>query len=215
MRLQLGREQVVRYCRKLAASSLASGTSGNVSVFDRAAGLMAISPSSMDYDDMLAADVVLMDLDGNVLESERRPSTEWGMHLACYRARADINAVVHTHSPAATTLAVLGQELPAVHYMIALSGSATVPLAPYHLYGTELLAEAAVAALQGGSACLLESHGVLAVGGDLHQAWSTAEQIEFCADLYLRAQSIGEPKILSDQQITEVIAQLESYKRQQ
>ena len=115
----------------------------------------------------------------------------------------------------ATTLAVLGQELPAVHYMIALSGRATVPLAPYHLYGTELLAEAAVAALQGGFACLLESHGVLAVGADLHQAWSTAEQIEFCADLYLRAKAVAEPRILTDQQIGDVIAQLASYKRQQ
>ena len=155
-----------------------------------------------------------MDLDGTVVEGERRPSSEWTMHLACYRSRVDVRAVVHTHSPAATTLAVLGLELPAVHYMIALSGKSSVPLAPYHLYGTAALGEAAADALQGGYACLLESHGVLTAGPNIHYAWSTAEQVEFCADIYLRAKSVGEPKILSDAQIAEVIDQLESYKRQ-
>ena len=127
----------------------------------------------------------------------------------------------HTHSPAATTLAVLGLELPAVHYMIALSGKSSIPLAPYHLYGTAALGEAAAdalqggyACLQGGYACLLKSHGVLAVGPNIHHAWSTAEQVEFCADLYLRAKSVGEPNILSDAQIAEVIDQLESYQQQ-
>jgi L-fuculose-phosphate aldolase len=208
------RQQVVKYCLKLAGSPLSSGTSGNISVFDRATGLMAISPSSMDYQHMAPGDVVLLNLDGDVVEGERRPSSEWGMHLACYRHREDINAVVHTHSPAATSLAVLGLELPAVHYMIALGGRATVPLAPYHLYGTAELAEAAVTALEGGFSCLLESHGVLAAGRDLHQAWSVAEQIEFCADLYLRARALGEPKILTDAQIGEVVDQLHSYSRQ-
>lgn len=214
MKLEDARAQVVDYCRKLEHSTLSSGTSGNISVFDGEQKLMAISPGAMDYDCMAPEDVVLMDLDGTVVEGDRRPSSEWSMHLACYRTRADVRAVVHTHSPAATTLAVLGLELPAVHYMIALSGKSSIPLAPYHLYGTAALAEAAADALQGGYACLLESHGVLAAGADIHQAWSTAEQVEFCADLYLRAKQVGEPKILSDAQIAEVIDQLESYKRQ-
>jgi L-fuculose-phosphate aldolase len=214
MKLEDARAQVVEYCRKLECSKLSSGSSGNISVFCSEQKLMAISPSSMDYTAMQPRDLVLMDLDGNVVEGDRRPSSEWSMHLACYRTRADVRAVVHTHSPAATTLAVLGLELPAVHYMIALSGKSTIPIAPYHLYGTAALAEAAADALQGGYACLLESHGVLAAGPDIHQAWATAEQVEFCADLYLRARSVGEPAILSDGQIAEVIDQLESYKRQ-
>jgi L-fuculose-phosphate aldolase len=212
--LESARTQVVDYCCKLERSTLSSGTSGNISVFDAEQKLMAISPSSMDYNGMQPQDVVLMDVDGNVVEGERRPSSEWSMHLACYRTRADLRAVVHTHSPAATTLAVLGRELPAVHYLIALSGKSTIPIAPYHLYGTAALGEAAADALQGGYACLLESHGVLAAGPNIHHAWSTAEQVEFCADLYLRAKSVGEPKILSDAQIAEVIDQLESYKPQ-
>jgi L-fuculose-phosphate aldolase len=214
MKLEDARAQVVEYCRKLEHSKLSSGTSGNISVFDGEQKLMAISPGAMDYDCMQLQDVVLMDLDGTVVEGDRRPSSEWSMHLACYRTRADVRAVVHTHSPAATTLAVLGLELPAVHYMIALSGKSTIPIAPYHLYGTAALAEAAADVMQGGYACLLESHGVLAAGPNIHHAWSTAEQVEFCADLYLRAKSVGEPKILSDAQIAEVIDQLESYRRQ-
>jgi len=214
MKLEDARAQVVDYCHKLERSALASGTSGNISVFDGEQKLMAISPGAMDYDCMQPEDIVLMDLDGTVVESHRRPSSEWSMHLACYRTRADLRAVVHTHSPAATTLAVLGLELPAVHYMIALSGRSSIAIAPYHLYGTAALGKAATDALQGGYACLLESHGVLAAGPSLHHAWSTAQQVEFCAQLYLRAKSIGEPKILSDAQIAEVIDQLESHKRQ-
>ena len=140
MKFESGRKVIVEYCRRLAGSALASGTSGNISVRDPDSGLVAISPSSMDYLAMDAEDVVLLDAAGTVIESSRRPSSEWGMHLAAYAARDDARAVVHTHSPAATTLAVLGRELPAVHYMIALSGCDRVPLVPYHLYGTEALA---------------------------------------------------------------------------
>jgi L-fuculose-phosphate aldolase len=214
MMLEDARKQVVEYCRKFASSKLGSGTSGNISVFVRGEKLMAISPSSMHYAEMEAGDVVLMDLAGAVVDSARRPSTEWAMHLGCYRARQDLDALVHTHSPAATTLAVLGQELPAVHYMIALSGGSVVPLAPYHLYGSEELAEAAVTAMAGGKACLLQSHGVLAGGPDIHGAWALAEQIEFCAEIYLRAKAVGEPNILDEKQIEAVIGQLESYRPQ-
>ncbi len=217
--MQTERKQVVEYCRKLEQSQLSSGTSGNISVCNRQAGLLAISPSSMGYGRMQTEDVVVMemtamDMSGDTITGERRPSSEWAMHLACYQSRSDIGAVVHTHSPAATTLAVLGRELPAVHYMIALSGRASIPCAPYHLYGTPELARATVDAMAGGYGCLLQNHGVLAAGPDIHHAWSLAEQIEFCAHVYLRAQSVGEPKILSDAQIAEVIDQLESYKPQ-
>ena len=137
------------------------------------------------------------------------------MHLACYRRRGDINAVVHTHSPHATTLAVMGRELPAVHYMIALSGGSVVPCAPYHLFGTTALADAAVAAMDGGYGALLQSHGVLACGRDLHHAWSLAEQIEFCAEIYLKALAVGEPLLLSREQIDDVARQFDLYTRQE
>jgi len=208
------RTEVVEYCRRLAASGLSCGTSGNISLLDRDSGHVAISPSSMDYGDITAADVVLLDLAGRLVDGQRRPSSEWGMHLAAYRARADINAVVHTHSPAATTLAVLGWELPAVHYMIALGGSACVPVVPYHTFGTAALADAVGAGLARCRACLLQNHGVLAGGSDLPAAFSLAEHLEFCADLYLRARSVGEPRILDEKQIAEVIDRLQDYRPQ-
>ena len=214
MHCQEARRQVVACCRKLADSRLAAGVAGNISCLDRASGLMAISPSAMDYRAISEDDVVLMDRDGTLVDPGRRPSSEWAMHLGCYRLRDSIGAVVHTHSPAATTLAVLGRELPAVHYMIALNGSDRVPLAPYHRFGSEALAAAAVEAMGDGWSCLLENHGVLAAGPDLDAAWDLAETIEFCAELYLRASAVGEPQILSAEQIAEVVEHLGSYQKQ-
>lgn len=214
MRLQNERGQVVEYCRKLAASGLSPGTSGNISVFSVDEQLMAISPSSMDYQLLAADDIVLMDLSANVVEGKRRPSTEFEMHLGCYRQRKDITAIVHTHSPQATTLAVLGRDLPAVHYMIAYSGSAVIRCAPYHLFGTPELAAEAVSYLGEGYACLLQNHGTLAGGPNIGHAWALAEQMEFCAGLYLRAKALGEPNILSEQQIAEVIEKFADYTAQ-
>jgi L-fuculose-phosphate aldolase len=208
------RESVAGGCRRLGASKLASGSSGNISMRDPESGLIAISPSAMAYADMSARDIVLMDRDGQLVDPGPRPSSEWPMHLHCYQLREDIGAVVHTHSPAATTLAVLGRELPAVHYMIALNGSSSIPLAPYHRFGSAELAEAAVQAMGDGWACIMQSHGVLATGPDLESAWDLAEQIEFCAELLLRAEAVGKPRILSEAEVAEVIAHLGSYRPQ-
>lgn len=208
------RQAVIDYCRKMADIGLTSGTSGNISLFNRDEQFMAISPSSMDYREMTLADVVIMDLDAKVVDGKRRPSTEHGMHLACYQQRSDIGAVVHNHSPAATTVAVLGWDLPAVHYMIGYSGGATIRCAPYHLFGTPELANAAVAYLGNGYGCLLANHGVLAAGPNIGHAFALAEQIEFCADIYLRARNAGIPKILSDAQVADVIAHFSNYNAQ-
>ena len=215
MQLRYEREQVVEYCRNLHDSGLSAGTTGNISVFKAADGLMAISPSSMDYQRLTAEDIVVMDLSARVVAGDRRPSSESGMHLGCYRERRDIGALVHTHSPQATTLAVLGWDLPAVHYMIGYSGGALIRCAPYRLFGTPELAAEAVSYLGTGYACLLQNHGVLAGGPDIGHAWALTEQIEFCAGLYLRAKALGEPHVLSDRQIDDVIAEFRSYSVQQ
>ena len=210
MQMRYEREQVVEYCRKLHDSGLSAGTTGNISIFRADEGLMAISPGSMGYQQLTADDIVIMDLAAKVVAGKRRPSSESGMHLGCYRARKDIRALVHTHSPQATTLAVLGWDLPAVHYMIGYSGGALVRCAPYRLFGSPELAEEAVSYLGGGYACLLQNHGVLAGGPDIGHAWALTEQIEFCAGLYLRAKALGEPRVLSDRQMSEVIGAFSS-----
>jgi len=208
------RNQVVRYCRQLDAAGLTTGTGGNISIFNSEAGLMSISPSAMDYAAMAPEDVVVQDLEGKIVDGIRRPSSEFGMHLICYKNRPDIGAVVHTHSPKATTLAVLGWDLPAIHYMVAFSGGPTIPCAPYCLFGTPELADTALKHLEGRYACLLANHGALATGSTIRHAFALAEHMEFCADLYLRAKALAEPNILSDGQIAEVMRQFIEYKPQ-
>ena len=175
---------------------------------------MAVSPSAMSYEAITTQDVVVLDLDANIIDGSRRPSTEFGMHLGCYKARQDIGAIVHTHSTAATTLATLGWDLPAIHYMIAYSGGALVRCAPYRLFGTKDLSDVAVEYLGQSYGCLLASHGVLAGGPNIGHAFALAQQIEFCADLYLRAKSVGKPTILSDAEIADVVASFANYNTQ-
>ena len=215
MLLENERTQVVGYCQQLNAAGLTAGTGGNISIFNAKAGLMAISPSAMDYAVMEPNDVVVQDLAARIVDGVRRPSSEFGMHLICYKNRTDIGAVVHTHSPKATTLAVLGWDLPAIHYMIALSGGATIPCAPYCLFGTPELAETALEYLEGRYACLLGSHGALATGPNIGHAFALAEHMEFCADLYLRAKRVAEPNSLSEDQIAEVMRQFIAYTPQE
>jgi len=215
MQLEKERIQVVHYCRKMAASGLTAGTSGNISMFNAEAGLMAISPSSMEYAALAPGDIVILDRDANIVDGKRRPSSEFGMHLTCYNNRQDIGAIVHTHSPKATTLAVLGWDLPAIHYEIAYSGGATITCAPYCLFGTPELAETALKYMAGRYACLLGNHGALAAGPDIGHAYALAEQMEFCADLYLRAKMLANPNILTDEQISEAIGKFKSYTPQE
>ena len=208
------RLSIVDYSRRLGVSGFSPGTTGNLSICDRAAGLIAITPSAMRYDEIDARDVVILDLEGRTVEGARRPSTEHGMHLHCYRERPDINAVVHTHSRDATTLAVLGRDLPAVHYLMAYAHADVVRCAPYRLFGTDELARIAVEYLGTGYACLLANHGVLACGPDISHAFALAEQLEFCAGLYLRALAAGVPRVLDAGEVRAVIDQLASYRPQ-
>lgn len=183
MLLQAEREEIVRFGRKMVSSRLTSGTGGNLSVIDRDSGLVAISPSGMEYDETEMADVPVLDLDGIAVTGERAASSELGFHLGLYRARPDIGAVVHTHSVYATTMACLGWEIPAVHYLVAFSGH-KVPLAPYATFGSRELADNIVAAIGRHNAVLLANHGLVAVGPNLATAFAVAEEIELVARIY-------------------------------
>ena len=204
------REAVVRYGRKLLTAHLTTGSGGNLSVCDRERALVAIKPSGVDYFDLTPEDVVVLDLDGRIVEGRLRPSSESGFHLGLLRSRADISAVVHTHSVYATTLACLGWELPPVHYLVGYSGD-KVPIAPYATFGTPELAKHIVRAMGSYNACLLANHGMVAVANNLPTAFAVAEQIELVARIYYQARSVGEPRILSAAQMAEVCAKFQSY----
>jgi len=212
MRLQAQRQAVVTACRELVSTGLVRGTSGNVSIRDPVTGLIAVSPSGTEYATMDPQDVAVLTDDGDVPEGRLMPTTEAGMHLGIYRARSDVRAVVHTHSPFATTLAALREPVPAVHYILAKAAT-TVRVAPYERYGTREIAEACVRTLGTDQGVLLANHGVVAVGKDIAAAMAVAEAIEYTAEITWRARAIGVPVVLEDDEMAGVATAFSGYGR--
>ena len=206
------REEVVRVSRMMSESGLVVGTAGNVSV-RTPDGAVLVTPSGLDYAAIEPEDIVLVDLDGAVVEGAFEPSVETPMHTGIYRARPETGGIVHTHARYSTTLACLNWEIPPLHYMLAvLSDEGRVPLARYATYGTEELARNAADALGAShTACLLSNHGTIAVGGSASEAYSRTELLEEMAELYYRARTAGEPVVLSHDQISEVAAKIHDY----
>ena len=200
MRLDQERRSIVEYGKRLITSQLTTGTGGNLSIYNRAEGLVAIKPNGVPYLEMNEDDIVVVDLDGQVVEGKHKPSSEVNIHIGLYKLRADIQAVVHTHQVYATTIACLNWELPAVHYVIGLAGD-KVPLAPYATYGSKELSENVINSIGDYNACLMANHGLVTVGRDIASAFAIAEQIEFVSRLYYQAKCIGDPVILSDEQM--------------
>ncbi|GCF93171.1 fuculose phosphate aldolase [Enterococcus florum] len=210
--LETIKQQIVDYGKKLIDSGLTSGTGGNVSIFDPNTQLMAISPSGIDYAETTGRDVVLMDLTGNVVEGERKPSSEWQMHLIYYQKRGEeIGAVVHAHSTCSTILATCRKELPATNYMIALAGGNNVRCSEYATFGTRELAEASFEAMKDRYACFLANHGLLTCGKDIQTAFSTAVEIERLAGLHIGATLLGGAVVLPDDEMERMKTAFQSY----
>ena len=188
------RVQIADACWRLAEEGLVRATSGNVSA--RAGeGLIAITPTGGVLGELDATQIVIVDLDGTVVEGERAPSSEIALHLGAYR-RYGAGAVVHTHAPVATALSTVLDELPCIHYeMLALGGS--VRVAPYRTFGTPELAEGVLDALEGRSAALMANHGALTIGPVLASAVEATVLLEWACGVYWRAAAVGEPRVLS------------------
>jgi len=211
MRLEKERKEIVTFGRKLLTSGLTAGTGGNLSIANRKKNVVAITPSGVDYLEMSPEDVVLVGMEGGLIETSKyKPSSELLFHLALYRRRQDIQAVVHTHSVYATTLATLGLEIPPFHYLVAYSGK-KVPLAAYATFGSEKLARNVADAIGENNAVLMGSHGVVTVGATLAKAFETADIIEYVAQVYYLAKNLGEPTILSDEEMDKVIEKFKGY----
>lgn len=210
MLMKKERELIVEYGKKLVTSGLTKGTGGNLSIFNREERLMAISPSGIDYFEIRPEDVVVLNLKGEIIEGEKEPSSELDMHKIFYENRDDIDAIIHTHTIYATTISCLNWDLPAVHYMIALAGP-NVRCAEYATYGTRKLAENAFEAMKDRKAVLLANHGLLAGAKDLANAFNITEEIEYCAELYYRCKSVGEPVILSPEEMELMAEKFKTY----
>lgn len=193
----------------LGRLGLNRGASGNLSL--REEGGFRITPSGARSDSVTPGQMVRVGLDGRVT-SDGRPSSEWSMHLAIYRARPDAGAVVHAHAPEATALACLRRPLPPFHYMVAIAGGGDVRCAPYHPYGSGALAEAAVKALDGRLACLLANHGLVSIGRSASEAIDIAMEVEALCGQYLRALAVAEPVLLSDEEMADVLERFPSYR---
>jgi L-fuculose-phosphate aldolase len=205
--LRSEREEIVAFARRLESDGLAVGTSGNLSV--RAGEHVAITPSAVAYDSLTPEAVCVVTLDGAPVEAEAKPSTELPMHLAVYRRRDD-PAVVHTHPPFATGLSTVLDELPAVHYLIAMLGG-PVRVAPYLTPGSAELADAVVSALEDRFGALLQNHGAISVGSSLAEAYSRARTLEWLCEVYHRARLVGTPRILTDAELRAFAAELQHY----
>ncbi|MEQ6390281.1 L-fuculose-phosphate aldolase [Bacillaceae bacterium S4-13-58] len=210
MLLEKERNNVVEYCKKMTRTGLTKGTGGNISIYNREQGLLAISPSGIEYDIMKPEDVVVLDLEHNVVQGNRKPSSELAMHSIFYKNREDINAVIHTHSTYAKTLASLRITLPPVSYLVAYAGH-DVKCAEYASFGTEELANNAFKAMEDRKAVLLANHGLLAGAADIKNAFNIAEEIEFCAEIYYRTKSIGDPVLLDEKEMDFMLEKFKSY----
>ena len=204
------RQQLLDVSQRLLDLGLNRGTSGNAAV--RCGGGMLITPSAKAVAEMIPADMVRMDLNGNVL-CGGKPTSEWRFHRDILASRPDVSAVIHTHSAFATTLACLRKDVPAVHYMIAAAGCNFIRCAPYALFGEQTLSDYALLALEGRKACLLANHGMIALGLDLADALAVAIEVEFLCELYWRALQVGEPTILTQQQMDDVQEKFVDYKK--
>lgn len=184
------------------------GTSGNVSARWKSGFL--ITPSGRRYEDTRPVDIVWVDAKG-AARGKWAPSSEWRFHHDIYRDRADVHAVVHTHSSFATTLACLGKNVPAFHYMVAVAGGNDIRCAPYATFGTQQLSDHALRALKGRKACLLANHGMIATGSDLDKALALAVEVEALCEQYWRALQVGRPKILSVREMRKVLQKFSTY----
>ena len=202
------REQLVAVARRMNASGLNQGTSGNLSA--RIPGGLLITPSSLPYEAMEPADLVAIESSGRPRDAmARRPSSEWRLHADVLTARPEFQAVLHCHPVHATALACHDRGIPPFHYMTAVAGGDDIRCAPYATFGTDQLSQLTVESMRGRKACLLARHGLVSAGETLDQALRIAVEVETLARMYLQALQLGEPPLLSPEQMKAVHAQFQ------
>lgn len=203
-RARIGTE-IVAAGRRLAGGGLVAGSAGNLSV--RAGGQVVVTGSGTDLGDLTPARLTVVDLDGAVLDGDLAPTSELPLHLAIYRA-TDAAAIAHAHSPSSIAVGATHDVLPAVHYATVPLGG-VVRVAHYATFGTPELAANVLAALEGRVAALMRNHGSVAYGATVAQACGRLETVEWLAGVYERAVALGAPRLLTDEELDAVAAQLE------
>ena len=205
------RQQIIDLCLEMNATGLNQGTSGNISA--RQGASMLITPSGVPYGDLEPDAIVSMQIDNGeyAWEGDLKPSSEWHFHRAILQAKPEQAAIVHTHSTFATVLSIARRDIPACHYMIGAFGGATVRCADYATFGTPELSRNVLEAMRERSACLLANHGMIACGKDLDKAMWAAVELETLSRQYFHSLQLGQPFILDDTEMDNVIERFKSY----
>lgn len=198
---------------QLQKMGLNHGATGNCSCRDGDSYL--ITPSGVSNLNLSEDSVVRMDFSGNIIDSisNLKPSSEWRFHQDIMTQRKEVGAIVHTHSIFASTVSLFGKELPPFHYMIAVAGGSSIRCASYAMFGTQELSDNIIEALRDRNACLIANHGLIAIGDNLTEALNIAEEVEHLCHLFIEAKKIGEPNLLSEKQMSDVIKRFKTYSR--
>ncbi|MGE5617075.1 MAG: class II aldolase/adducin family protein [Bacillota bacterium] len=204
------RVKLIEAARRMNASGINQGKSGNVSV--RVEGGFIVTPTGVPYEHLGVPDIVFMRQDGE-REGNYPPSSEWRLHRDIYATHAEAGAIVHSHPPYATTIACHRRSIPAFHYEVAFAGGRDIRCAEYATFGTQELSDRALEALAGRHACLMANHGIVALGTDLQDAFGMAEKVEALARMYWQALQMGEPKLLDDAEMDRVVERFKTYGR--
>ncbi len=202
------RDQLLKTSQQLVVLGLNKGTSGNASV--RCEGGFLVTPSGMKIEDMSSTSMVKMSWDGS-FDANKKPSSEWRFHRDIMQNKPEINAIIHTHSMFATTLACLHKDIPPFHYMIAIAGGDTIRCADYALFGSQALSDHALAALIERKACLLANHGMIVLGRDLDDALAVTLEVENLCEQYWRTLQVGAPHLLTEAEMHAVFQQFKGY----
>ena len=204
-------EQVIKYTKMLNFKNLSALRSGNISV--RYKNGFLITPSGVKYSQLETEDVVFVSLDGKFDSLKQRPSSEWRIHKDIYVNKKEANAVVHAHSTHATAVSAHGKSIPAFHYMVALAGGDDIKCAEYATFGTEELSKNILKALDKRKACLMSNHGQVVFDTNLEKAFELAEEIENICHQYINTIKLGEPKILSFEEMNKILEKTKNYKK--
>ena len=204
MKMEQERTTIIEISQKLLKVGLFHSGQGNISVYNREQGLIAITPSAVPYEDRTPEDVCIVDLEGNLVSGKWKPTSEIQLHLIYYNRREDINAVVHTHAPKSTVFGIIGSEsMPMVLNEAAMCIGRPVPVAPYARPGTKELAEVSFESMGGGVAVIMAHHGLTTVGSSLERAFMTSLAVESTAAAIITARSMGrEPRELDPDEVS-------------
>ncbi len=197
------KEEVLLCAKRCYNDELVAGTSGNLSCYDRVNKWMYITASGLPYNEMTLEDIVIIDLEGNIIDGIHKPSSEWRMHAEVYRNKPEISGIIHTHSPYATAFAVAHEDIPFILFESLPNLGSKISVVPFTMPGTEAVGKSALSALKESNACLLGNHGALIVGETISQAYIRAVYLEDIAKVYYFAKNIGSVKCIPDSAIVE------------